>query len=88
MALIHHVSDVSTSARFPLEKANLVENAEDLIRIDRTHGQIIIGVAAIVEVKAAEHILGEEPGHDLLDVLRCVMMSGVNQDFGLRARST
>ena len=85
VALIDHVGDVGARAGLVLEERDLVEDAEDLIRIDRPERQVIVGIAAIVEVEAAQHPLGEQPGHDLLDVLRQVVMPGVHQHPGLRA---
>ena len=35
----------------------------------RAESQVVVGVAAVVEVEAAEHVLIEEEGDDLLDVL-------------------
>ena len=57
-------------AGLPLEEQDLVEDAEDLVRIDRAERQVVVGVAAVVEVEAAEHVLVEQPRDDLLDVLR------------------
>ncbi len=36
--------------------ADLVEDAEHLIGIDGSHGEIVVGVAPVVEVEAAEHV--------------------------------
>src|SRR5579872_543565 len=83
MTLIHHVRDIRTAASLPLEELNFVEDAKDLIRIDGTQRQIIVGITPIVEMEAAEHVFGEEPCNDLLDVLRGVVMSGIDQNFGL-----
>ena len=58
---------------------DFVENAENLIRIDRAEREVIIGVAAIIEVEATEHIFIEQPCDDLLDVLRKIMVPRVNE---------
>src|ERR1700730_14139427 len=57
VALIDHVSDVRLLAALRFEEENLVENAEDLIGVNRSERQIIIRIAPIVEVKTAKHIL-------------------------------
>ena len=62
-----------------------MENAEHLIRIDGAQRQIVVGVAAIVEMESAQHVLVEQPGHDLFDVLGLVVMPGVHQNDRLRA---
>ena len=51
------------------------------------NGQIVIGIAAIVKMKSSQHVFRQEPCHDLLDILRCVVMSGIDQDSRLRAGS-
>ncbi len=84
MALVHHVGDIGLVPGFPFEETDLVEDAEDLIRIDGAQGQIVVGKAAVVQMKAAQHAVIEEPGYDLLDVLGLVMMAGIHQDCGLR----
>ena len=85
VTLVDHVGDVGCAAGFPFEEADLVEDAEYLIWIDRSQGQIVVGVAAIVEMKPSQHVSDEQPGHDLLDILRRIVMSGIDQHFGLRA---
>ena len=85
VTLVDHVCDIGRFAGFPFEVANLVEDAKHLIRIDGPEGQIVVGIAAIVKVKAAQHVFRQQPGNDLLDVLRRIVMSGVDQDFRLRA---
>src|SRR5476651_2194887 len=75
VALIDDVRDVGAGAGLPLEEPDLVEDAEHLIRIDRPQRQVVVRIAAIVEVKAAEHPLGQQPRDDLLDVLRLVMVA-------------
>ena len=39
-------------------------------------------------MESAEHIFREQPGHDLLDVLCSVVVSGVDQHFRLRTGGT
>ncbi len=60
-----------------------MEDAEDLVGIDGAEGKVVVGVAAVVEVEAAEKAGVEEPGDDLLDVLRGIMMAGIDQNAGL-----
>ncbi len=74
-------------AGLPLEVQNLMEDAEDLVRIDGAHGQIVVGISAVVEVEAAEHAEIEQPRHDLFDVLRLIMMARIHQHLGARARA-
>ena len=52
------------------------------MRADR---QIVVRIAAVVEVESAEHVLVEQPRDDLLDVLGLIMMAGVDQHLGLRS---
>src|SRR5207253_1002640 len=54
----------------------------DLIRINGSHRQVVIGVAAVIEVKSSEHVFGKQPRNDLLNILRVVVMSRIHQDFG------
>ena len=74
------------SPGLPLEEADLVEDAEDLVRVDGAQRQVVVGVAAVVEVEAAQHVLAEQPRHDLLDVLRLVVMAGIHQHLAPAAR--
>ena len=59
---------------------NLVEDAEDLVGIDRSQGEIVVGITAVIEVEAAHHVVVQKPGDDLLDVLRLVVMAGIDED--------
>ena len=83
VTLVDHVGDVGAAPRLMLEQPNLVENAEHLVRIDRTQRQVVVGIAPVVEMESAEHLFGEQPRHDLLDVLRQVMMAGVDEHAGV-----
>ena len=62
-----------------------MEDAEDLVGIDGAEGQVVVGIAAVVEVEAAQHAGVQQPRHDLLDVLRMVVMAGIDQHASLRA---
>ena len=73
------------SPALPLEEADLVEDAEDGVGVDAAQREVVVGVAAVVEVEAAQHVLAEQPGHDLLDVLALVVVAGVHQHLGVRA---
>src|SRR6202040_2360441 len=79
------VGEVGLLASPPLGEKDFVEDAEDLVGIDGAKSEVVIGVAAIVEMKTAEHVLGKKPGHDLFDVLRGVVMAGIDENFGLWA---
>ncbi len=70
--------------RLPFEEPDLMEDPENLVRVDRAHRQVVVGIAAIVEVESAQHLFVEQPRHDLLDVLRQVVVAGIDQHLGLR----
>ena len=57
VALIDHVCDISPLPCLALEEVDLVENSENLIRIDRTQGEIVVRITPVVKVKAAKHLL-------------------------------
>src|SRR5208337_111927 len=59
VALIHHVGDIRPPSRFPLVVANLCEDAEYLIGVDRSQGQVVVGIAAVVEMKSTQHVFAE-----------------------------
>src|ERR1700733_14255487 len=87
MALIDRVYDIGFSANLPLEMKDLMEDAKHLVGVDRAQRQIVIGVAAVVEMEAAQHIFGQEPCNNLFDVLGRIMMPGIDQHPGLRSGS-
>ena len=62
-----------------------MKDPKHLIRIDRAEGKVIVGIAAIVEMKSAKHLLREQPGHDLLDILPLIVMPRIDQHLGLRS---
>src|SRR5256884_534692 len=72
---------------FCFERKNLVKDAEYLIGIDGTKSEVIVGIATVVEMKPAYHLVMEQPGDDLLDVLCLVVMSRIHQHIGLRTGS-
>ena len=86
VTLIDHEGHVYPSARLPFVVPDFVEDAEDLVGIDRSQGQVVIRVAPVIEVEAAQHLCPQQPGNYLLDVLRLVMMPGIDQHECLRAR--
>ena len=43
--------------RFALEEVNLVEDAENLIWVDRPQRKVVVGIAAVIKMKTAQHIL-------------------------------
>src|SRR5438045_8376065 len=55
--------------------------------IDGTKSEVIVGIATVVEMKPAYHLVMEQPGDDLLDVLCLVVMSRIHQHIRLRTRS-
>ena len=79
VTLIHHVGDLGRVAGLPRIEADLVEDAEHLVRIDGAERQVVIGIAAVVEVESAEHAVVQQPRDDLLDVLRLVVVPGIDQ---------
>lgn len=81
--LIDHVRDGKVLAAIPLGQDDLMEDPEELIRIDAAHGEVIVGVLAVVEVKAAQEVLVDEERDDVLDVGTGEVVPGVDQDFGL-----
>jgi hypothetical protein len=48
----------------------LMEDAEDLVGVNGAQGQVVVGVAAVVEVESAEQAGVQQPRDDLLDILR------------------
>src|SRR5215469_365082 len=85
MALVDHVGDIRFASAFPLVVKNLVKNSEYLVRINRAKREVVIGIAAVVEVKSSQHVLREQPRDNLLNVLRLIMMSRIHEHFGLRS---
>ncbi len=65
-----------------------MEDAEDLVGVNGAEGEIVVGIASIVEVEAAQHAGVQQPRYNLLDVLRGVVMTGVDQHARLRAGLT
>src|SRR5580658_10526527 len=62
-----------------------MKDAEDLVGIDGAQGQVVVRVAAIVEVESAQQVCVQQPGDNLFNVLRGVVVAGVDQDAGLRS---
>src|SRR5580693_9259778 len=50
VALINHVGDIGVFASLPLVKKNLMKDPEDLVGVDGAKSEVVIGVAAIVEM--------------------------------------
>jgi len=84
VTLIDHVGDVRANAPFPFVHLNLVKNAKHLVGIDGAECQVVVRVAAVVEMKSPDHAFLEQPSDDLLDVLRLIVVSRIHQDRGLR----
>ncbi len=68
----------------PFVVTNLVEDAEHLVGVDRSQRQVIVGIAPVVEVKSAQHSSAQQPGDNLFNVLRLVVVAGVDQHQCLR----
>ncbi len=83
VTLVDHVCHIGECAGFPGVGVNLVEDAEDLVGIDRPKRQIVIGVSAVVEMEASDHPVMEQPGDDLLNILGLIVMTGVHQHVSL-----
>ena len=73
VGLVDHVGDAPRarcgawiSAAF--RGQDLVEDHEQLKRIDRADDQVVVRVAAVVKVEAAQPAFIEQAGHDVLDV--------------------
>src|SRR5947199_10151647 len=64
-----------------------MKDTKYLIGIDGTKSEVIVGIATVVEMKPAYHLVMEQPGDDLLDVLCLVVMSRIHQHIGLRTGS-
>ena len=62
-----------------------MKDPENLVRIDRSEREIVVRIAAVVEVESAQQVEMQQPRDNLLDVLREVVMAGVDQHEGLRA---
>ena len=47
--------------------------------VDAAHRQVVVGVLAVIEVEAAEHVFVDQERDDVLHVGARQVMSGVNQ---------
>src|SRR5665213_2188105 len=79
MALVHHVSDIRSLPCLPFVEQYLVEYAEDLVGVNRSQSKVIVSIAAVIEVKTAEHCFCQQPCHNLLDILALIMVACINQ---------
>ena len=66
----------------------LDHDPEELERVDRADDEVVVRVLAVVEVEAAEQVLGEQASDDLLDVGALRVMAGVDEHAGLRAEAS
>jgi hypothetical protein len=48
-----------------------------------TEGEIVVSIPAVVEMEAAQEPQIEQPGHDLLDILRLIVVPCIHQHPGL-----
>ena len=69
------------SARVPFRtrKADFMENTENLVRIDGAERQIVVGIAAIIEVKSAQHISDAAAKPQSARYSALVVMAGIDQ---------
>ncbi len=63
---IEHVGDVRHPAAAVLEQ--LDDDEEELVRVDRADGEVVVAVLGVVEVEATEPADHRQPADDLLDV--------------------
>ena len=55
VALVNHIGDIEIQA-IGGSRVNLMENAEDLIWINRAQRQIVVGITPVVKMKSAQHV--------------------------------
>jgi len=65
-----------------------VKDSKDLVGIDGAEGEVVVGIAAVVEMESAKQAGVKKPCDDLLDVLRGVVVASVHEDAGLRTGVT
>ncbi len=65
----------------------LAEHQEQLERVDRADDQIVVRVLAVVEMEAAETLLGREDRDDLLDVDALGVVAQVDEHAGALAEA-
>src|ERR1019366_4276694 len=83
VALVDHKGNILGNS-LGVGGVNLMEDAENLIRIDGAEGEVVVGVRAVGEVKAAKQACVQQPGDNLLNVLRGVVVAGIDKDASLR----
>src|SRR5262245_19661899 len=84
--LIQHVGRVEPRQVRELRVHELVENQEQLKRLDRAGIQIVIPILTVIEMKAAELAELDEPCDDELDVDVRRVVAEVDQRLGLRSQ--
>src|SRR5271169_2206082 len=77
MTLVDHEGDLSQT--IATGEVNLMEDTKDLIVIDGPQRQVIVSIAAVVEMKTAQHADVQKPRDDLLDVLCGIVMTGIHK---------
>ena len=82
VGLVDHERDV---VRSRTRSSDLPHDPEQLERVDRADDEVVVGVLAVVEVEAAEQLLGQQERHDLLDVRALRVVAGVDEYLSLRA---
>ena len=86
MRLIQHVSGLEPRRLAMCGIDQLVQDQEELERVDRAGVEIVVAVFAVVEVEAAELAELDEPGDDHLDVDVGSVMPEIHQASGLRSQ--
>src|SRR5262249_32122783 len=79
---LHVVRLIDREADAPVERGagdQLVEDKEELERIDRAGDQVVVAVLAVVEVEAAEPVLSCKQRDDLLNVYAVWVMSEIDE---------
>src|SRR5208282_2275731 len=79
VTLIEHVGRREARSATQLGVHELIENQENLERVDRAGVQIVVAIFGIVEVKAAKALKLDQARNDLLDVRGRRMMTQVHQ---------
>ena len=68
MRLVDHVRRLKSRARVELGFDQLIEDQEELVRIDSPGVEIVVAVFAVIEMKAPELAEAVQARHDLLDI--------------------
>ncbi len=87
MRLVDHVRDATgISVTLTRSTDDLIEDAEEIEGVLRTDDQVVIGIAAVVEVEAAQPTLIEQLCDNLRDIGPLGMVASIHQHLRLRAQ--